>query len=95
MQLRSRPAALSERRAVYAPDPTHLAQLALRDAEKVLALRPTWHKGHSRQVGVRGEEGGVTRPVRAGAACVGRSPRGRLVPARGCVSPRNGGAAGF
>ncbi|KAI8471643.1 MAG: PUA-like domain-containing protein [Monoraphidium minutum] len=49
MQLRSRPAALSESRALYAPDPTHLAQLALKDAEKAIQLRPTWHKGYSRQ----------------------------------------------
>ncbi|KIZ03391.1 hypothetical protein MNEG_4574, partial [Monoraphidium neglectum] len=49
MQLRSRPAALSESRAIFAPDPTHLAQLALKDAERAAQLRPTWHKGYSRQ----------------------------------------------
>jgi hypothetical protein len=48
-QLRSRPAALSECRAIYAPDPTNLAQLALKDAERVASLKPTWHKGYSRQ----------------------------------------------
>jgi hypothetical protein len=51
MQLRSRPAALSERRAIFAPDPTHLSTLALKDAERATQLKPTWHKGYSRQVG--------------------------------------------
>jgi len=52
MQLRSRPAALSESRAIFAPDPMHLATLALKDAERATQLKPTWHKAYSRQVRV-------------------------------------------
>ena len=39
-QLRSIPAAQSESRALYAPDPTQLAALALKDAEAAAAMQP-------------------------------------------------------
>lgn len=39
-QLRSIPAAQSEARAIYAPDPCQLAALGLKDAEAALALAP-------------------------------------------------------
>jgi hypothetical protein len=50
--LRGIPAAQSERSAILAPDPCHLAALAAQDADAVLALRPACpeallHKGHS------------------------------------------------
>lgn len=50
--LRARPAALSERHAMNGHDPTHLARLALRDAEKAAAaapddLRPLLHKANA------------------------------------------------
>lgn len=49
--LRGIPAAESERSAILAPDPCHLAALAAQDADAVLALRPACpeallHKGH-------------------------------------------------
>lgn len=40
--------ARSERRALYAPDPTHLAEKALRDAQKAVELKPEWFKAYSR-----------------------------------------------
>lgn len=78
MQLRSRPAALSESRALYAPDPTHLAQLALKDADRATQLKPTWHKGYSRQA--RAAEGG-----RGGG--LQRQPNSCGGMARGCSPP--------
>ncbi|KAI7842161.1 hypothetical protein COHA_004184 [Chlorella ohadii] len=39
-QLRSVPASQSERRAIFAPDPTQLAALGLKDADAALALLP-------------------------------------------------------
>lgn len=51
-QLRSIPAAQSESRALFAPDPCHLASLALKDAEAAAGLdgdspEPMLHKGYS------------------------------------------------
>ncbi|GIL76200.1 hypothetical protein Vretifemale_5693 [Volvox reticuliferus] len=46
---RSRPARTSEYRALFDLDPTSLAQMALKDAERAVAVRPGWAKAHSRK----------------------------------------------
>eukprot|EP00271_Cylindrocystis_brebissonii_P006389 TRINITY_DN1915_c0_g1_i1.p1 TRINITY_DN1915_c0_g1~~TRINITY_DN1915_c0_g1_i1.p1 ORF type:complete len:548 (-),score=94.81 TRINITY_DN1915_c0_g1_i1:134-1777(-) len=48
-RLREIPAAQSEQKALYGLDPTSLAQLALRDAEKVLKLVRDWPKAYYRK----------------------------------------------
>lgn len=48
-EYRSRPAARSEAAALFGLDPSTLAALALKDAERAVALRPTWAKAYSRQ----------------------------------------------
>eukprot|EP00775_Hariotina_reticulata_P012534 gene12534-12667_t len=47
--IRSIPARTSERRAMYHHDPAHLAQLALKDAEKAALIKPTWPELYARQ----------------------------------------------
>ncbi|GIL44878.1 hypothetical protein Vafri_2333 [Volvox africanus] len=46
---RGRPARTSEYRALFDLDPTSLAQMALKDAERAVAVRPNWAKTHSRK----------------------------------------------
>ncbi|PNW70368.1 hypothetical protein CHLRE_17g716850v5 [Chlamydomonas reinhardtii] len=46
---RSRPARRSECAALFDLDPTSLAQMALKDADRAVALRPDWAKAYSRQ----------------------------------------------
>jgi tetratricopeptide (TPR) repeat protein len=46
---RTRPASRSESSALYGLDPTHLAQLALADADKVVGARPLWPLAHARK----------------------------------------------
>eukprot|EP00879_Flechtneria_rotunda_P017965 GHRR01018829.1.p1 GENE.GHRR01018829.1~~GHRR01018829.1.p1 ORF type:complete len:156 (+),score=43.16 GHRR01018829.1:331-798(+) len=48
--IRSIPARTSERRALYGQDPTQMAQLALKDAEKGTQLQPTNALLYARQV---------------------------------------------
>ncbi|KAI5056413.1 hypothetical protein GOP47_0028231 [Adiantum capillus-veneris] len=47
--LRKIPAAVSEQNALFGLDPTSHAELALRDAEKVLKLKNCWLKGYYRK----------------------------------------------
>lgn len=47
--LRKIPAAVSERNALNGLDPTYHAEMALKDAEKVLKLKNTWPKGYYRK----------------------------------------------
>jgi hypothetical protein len=81
---------VSERRAVYAHDPSVLAQLALRDAGGAAKLRPTWAEAYAAEVRVRGmvscvhtvrglRQGSCTRAVRARVCC----SRASRVPLRG------------
>ncbi|KAG2424301.1 hypothetical protein HYH02_015191 [Chlamydomonas schloesseri] len=46
---RSRPARRSECAALFDLDPTSLAQMALKDADRAVSLRPDWSKAYSRQ----------------------------------------------
>jgi hypothetical protein len=47
--LKARPAAISERGgALFGQDPSTLAAMALKDARRAAALRPTWHKPSGR-----------------------------------------------
>ncbi|KAG2437948.1 hypothetical protein HXX76_005563 [Chlamydomonas incerta] len=46
---RSRPARRSECAALFDLDPTSLAQMALKDADRAVAVRPDWAKAYSRQ----------------------------------------------
>ncbi|GLI64935.1 hypothetical protein VaNZ11_008336 [Volvox africanus] len=46
---RGRPARTSEYHALFDLDPTSLAQMALKDAERAVAVRPNWAKTHSRK----------------------------------------------
>jgi hypothetical protein len=48
--LLSIPARVSERRAVYAHDPSVLAQLALKDAQRATKLRPQWAEVYACEV---------------------------------------------
>ncbi|MCO5560539.1 hypothetical protein L7F22_014154 [Adiantum nelumboides] len=47
--LRKIPAAVSEQNALFGLDPTYHAELALRDAEKVVKLKKSWLKGYYRK----------------------------------------------
>ncbi len=48
--LRGIPAAVSEHEALYGLDPMALAQLALKDASKVVEMESDWPRGHLLQV---------------------------------------------
>jgi hypothetical protein len=49
--LRLRPAATSERTALFGVDPFHLANLSMQDAKRVIALHPRGVRGYKQLVG--------------------------------------------
>ena len=55
--LRGIPAAVSEHEALYGLDPMALAQLALKDASKVVEMEADWPRGHILQVNAQRRPG--------------------------------------